>query len=196
MRALPSMNSCSATESCAPARGAPSAAATRMLSATSFGRTSLDTTAMIVERGHGRHASVAGDARCGTIHRILADDPEQETMPRVGPVPTPRATPEGVPRPGDVIAEKYRVEHVLGHRRDGDRARGAARAARRDVRHQVPSSEGGCGSGDRRALHARGACRGAPQERARRPRLRRRSRRRGRARSWSSSSSRAWTSRS
>ncbi len=45
----------------------------------------------------------------------MAVDPrDDQTMARVGPVPTDDAKSGAIPRAGDLIAEKYRVERVLG----------------------------------------------------------------------------------
>jgi serine/threonine-protein kinase len=44
----------------------------------------------------------------------VGDRRDEETMPRVGLVPTDEPEGAGIPRAGDVIAEKYRVERILG----------------------------------------------------------------------------------
>ena len=96
---------------------------------------------------------------------------------------------------GERVAGKYELRRLLGHGLDGGRVRGGARRHRQAPGHQGdPAGVRRVGRGGR-PLPARGARRQRRRERLHRPDLRLRARRPPAACTWSSSTSRARTSR-
>ena len=63
----------------------------------------------------------------------------------------------GVPKPGELLAAKYRVERVIGRRRHGGRRRGDARRARRAGRGEVLLPQAAVGQPDAVARFVREA---------------------------------------